>query len=139
MAERLGLHPADLRCVSLLGLESGPHTTGEIAKLTGLTSGSATVWWTGWRGGLVERRPDLHDRRKMLVSLAARRGPEIEAAWEIPGRAFGEALGEFTDEDTRERSGSGNGVQTCVHRDKVSLGGRTGGTQKLQAIVQLCL
>ncbi|MCT9142697.1 MarR family winged helix-turn-helix transcriptional regulator [Streptomyces violarus] len=100
MAERLGLHPTDLQCVSLLGLEPGPHTTGEIAKLTGLTSGSATRLVDRLeKAGLVERRPDIHDRRKMLVSLAARRSPEIEAAWEIPGRAFDEALEEFTDEE----------------------------------------
>ncbi|MGI5426717.1 MarR family winged helix-turn-helix transcriptional regulator [Streptomyces sp. CA-179760] len=100
LAERLGLHPTDLQCVSLLGLEPGPHTTGEIAKLTGLTSGSATRLVDRLeKAGLVERRPGVDDRRKVLVSLAARRSPEVDAAWEIPGRAFGEALEEFTDDE----------------------------------------
>ncbi|UBU18496.1 MarR family winged helix-turn-helix transcriptional regulator [Nonomuraea gerenzanensis] len=100
MAERLGLHPTDLQCLSLLGLEPGPHTTGDIAKLTGLTSGSATRLVDRLeKAGLAERRPDTHDRRKMLVSLTAQRGPELETAWEGPGRAFDQALDDFTDDE----------------------------------------
>ncbi|MGW0475968.1 MarR family winged helix-turn-helix transcriptional regulator [Streptomyces coeruleorubidus] len=100
LAEQLGLHPTDLQCVSLLGLEPGPHTTGEIAKLTGLTSGAATRLVDRLeKAGLVERRPDTHDRRKTLVSLTTARTPHIEAAWEAPGRAFGQALDDFTDDE----------------------------------------
>jgi DNA-binding MarR family transcriptional regulator len=100
LAERLGLHPTDLQCVSLLGLEPGPHTTGEIAKLTGLTSGAATRLVDRLeKAGLVERRSDADDRRKTLVSLTTARTPHIEAAWEAPGRAFDHALDDFTDDE----------------------------------------
>ncbi|GGY12520.1 MarR family winged helix-turn-helix transcriptional regulator [Streptomyces djakartensis] len=100
MADRLGLHPTDLQCISLLGLEPGPLTTGEIAKLTGLTSGSATRLVDRLeRAGLVERRPDPHDRRRSLISLTARRSPEADAAWDAPGSAFAQALDDFTDDE----------------------------------------
>ncbi|GAA3017310.1 MarR family winged helix-turn-helix transcriptional regulator [Streptosporangium longisporum] len=100
MAERLGLHPTDLQCVGLLALEPGPCTTGEIAELTGLTSGSATRLVDRLqKAGLAERHPDPHDRRKMLVTLTPGRAPEIEAAWDAPGRAFGQALEDFTDDE----------------------------------------
>ncbi|MFC8197946.1 MarR family winged helix-turn-helix transcriptional regulator [Streptomyces sp. NPDC057298] len=100
MAEHLGLHPTDLQCVSLLALEPGPRTTGEIAELTGLTSGSATRLVDRLqKAGLAERHPDAHDRRKMLVSLTADRSPEIEAAWDAPGEAFDRALDDFTDDE----------------------------------------
>jgi DNA-binding MarR family transcriptional regulator len=100
LADRLGLHPTDLQCVSLLDLEPEPLTTGEIAKLTGLTSGSATRLVDRLeRAHLVERRPDPQDRRKTLVSLTTQRGAELEAAWHAPGSAFAEALDGFTDED----------------------------------------
>ncbi|MEV0622471.1 MarR family transcriptional regulator [Nonomuraea sp. NPDC050404] len=100
MAERLGLHPTDLQCVSLLGLEPGPHTIGEIAKLTGLTAGAATRLVDRLeKAGLAERRPDAHDRRKMLVSLTSQRSPEVDAAWETPGRAFNQALDGFADDE----------------------------------------
>ncbi|MBC3988569.1 MarR family transcriptional regulator [Streptomyces sp. AC563] len=98
MAERLGLHPTDLQCVSLLGLEPRPRAIGEIAKLTGLTSGSATRLVDRLeRAGLVARQPDPDDRRKMLVTLTAHRAPDVEAAWAEPGRAFDRALDDFTD------------------------------------------
>ncbi|WP_217250978.1 MarR family winged helix-turn-helix transcriptional regulator [Streptomyces sp. AC602_WCS936] len=100
MAERLGLHSTDLQCVSLLALEPGPRTTGEIAELTGLTSGSATRLVDRLeKAGLVERHPDPRDRRKMLVTLTRGRAPEVEAAWDTPGRAFGQALEDFTDDE----------------------------------------
>ncbi|GGO57060.1 MarR family winged helix-turn-helix transcriptional regulator [Streptomyces lasiicapitis] len=100
MADRLGLHPTDLQCVSLLGLEPDPLTTGEIAKLTGLTSGSATRLVDRLlRAGLVERHPDPHDRRRTRISLTADRAPELTAAWDAPGTAFAEALDEFTEEE----------------------------------------
>ncbi|MFF7314298.1 MarR family transcriptional regulator [Streptomyces sp. NPDC008137] len=100
MAEHLGLHPTDLQCVSLLALEPGPRTTGEIAELTGLTSGSATRLVDRLqKAGLAERHADAHDRRKMLVSLTSGRTPEIEAAWNTPGKAFDEALEAFTDDE----------------------------------------
>ncbi|MFD7550254.1 MarR family winged helix-turn-helix transcriptional regulator [Streptomyces sp. NPDC059816] len=100
MAERLGLHPTDLQCVSLLVLEPGPRTTGEIAELTGLTSGSATRLVDRLqKAGLAERHPDARDRRKMLVTLTPDRNPEIEAAWEAPGEAFDRALDDFTEDE----------------------------------------
>jgi DNA-binding MarR family transcriptional regulator len=100
LADHLGLHPTDLQCVSLLDLEPEPLTTGEIAKLTGLTSGSATRLVDRLeRAGLVERSPDPHDRRKTLVSLVAQRGAEVEAAWDVPGSTFTRALDDFTDDE----------------------------------------
>lgn len=100
MAEHLGLHPTDLQCVSLLALEPRLRTTGEIAELTGLTSGSATRLVDRLeKAGLVERHPDPHDRRKMLVTLPHGRTPEIEAAWDTPGKAFDQALEDFTDDE----------------------------------------
>ncbi|MEU2719069.1 MarR family winged helix-turn-helix transcriptional regulator [Streptomyces smyrnaeus] len=100
MAERLGLHPTDLQCVSLLGLEPEPLTTGEIAKLTGLTSGSATRLVDRLeRAGLVEKGPDPHDRRKTRVTPSTRRAGELAAAWEAPGAAFASALDTFTTEE----------------------------------------
>ncbi|MFD4830035.1 MarR family winged helix-turn-helix transcriptional regulator [Streptomyces uncialis] len=98
LADRLGLHPTDLQCVSLLGLDPRPRTTGEIAKLTGLTSGSATRLVDRLeRAGLAGRSPDPHDRRKTLVSLTTRRASEVDAAWDTPAKAFAAALDDFTD------------------------------------------
>lgn len=102
LANRLGLHPTDLQCLGLLELEAEPLSTGEIAKLIGLTSGSATRLVDRLeKAGFIIRTPDPLDRRKALVSLATRRGAEADEAWEEPGNAFADVLADFsTDELT---------------------------------------
>src|ERR1043165_2223548 len=68
VADRIGLHPTDLQCLNLLTLEGGPVTTGRIAQLTGLTTGSATRLVDRLeKAGYVVRRRDAADRRKVLV------------------------------------------------------------------------
>lgn len=98
LADRLGLHPTDLQCVSLLDLEAGPLCTGAIARLTGLTPGSATRLVDRLeKAGLVERHADPGDRRKALVALAPDALARIGAAWDVPGRAFSDVLEGYTD------------------------------------------
>jgi DNA-binding MarR family transcriptional regulator len=99
MADRIGLHPTDVQCIALLDLEPGPVTTGEIARLTGLASGSASRLVDRLeKAGFVERHADPNDRRRALVALAPDAAARISAAWETPGRAFGAVLERYTDE-----------------------------------------
>ncbi|MFI5985795.1 MarR family winged helix-turn-helix transcriptional regulator [Streptomyces sp. NPDC051555] len=98
MADHVGLHPTDLQCIALLDIEPGPVSTGDIARLTGLTSGSATRLVDRMvKAGIVERQADPHDRRRSLVALAPEARARIGAAWETPGRAFGEVLASYSD------------------------------------------
>jgi DNA-binding MarR family transcriptional regulator len=100
MADHLDLHPTDLQCVALLDLESGPVSTGEIARLTGLTPGSATRLVDRLaKTGLVVRQADQKDRRRALVELAPAAHARIAAAWDAPGQAFGKALETYTDSE----------------------------------------
>ncbi|WP_246147771.1 MarR family winged helix-turn-helix transcriptional regulator [Nonomuraea turkmeniaca] len=100
MADRLGIHPTDLQCVALLDLESDPVSSGEIARLTGLTPGAATRLVDRLdKVGLVVRQSDPDDRRRTLVALAPEARARISSAWEIPGKAFGEALDRYDDEE----------------------------------------
>ncbi|MER7846350.1 MarR family transcriptional regulator [Kitasatospora sp. NPDC096077] len=70
VADHLGMHPTDVQCLNLLTLEDGPVTTGRIAELTGLTSGSATRLVDRLeKAGLVVRRRDETDRRRVLVAV----------------------------------------------------------------------
>lgn len=99
LADRIGLHPTDVQCIALLDLETGPVTTGEIARLTGLASGSASRLVDRLeKAGFVERLPDPNDRRRALVALVPDATTRIAAVWETPGAAFGAMLGGFTDE-----------------------------------------
>ncbi|NUW32967.1 MarR family transcriptional regulator [Nonomuraea sp. SMC257] len=98
MADRLGLHPTDLQCLALLDLEDEPVTTGHIARLTGLTPGSASRLVDRLeKAGLAVREADPEDRRRSLVSLAPGVSERIGQAWDTPGAAYGDVLRSYTD------------------------------------------
>lgn len=83
VADHLGLHPTDLQCLNLLGLEAGPVTTGRVAELTGLTTGSATRLVDRLeRAGYVTRARDTADRRRVLVTTVPERMAGFGAVWE---------------------------------------------------------
>lgn len=64
----LGLGPADLRCLDWL--VDGPKTAGALASATGLRPAATTALLDRLEAkGLVERRPDEHDRRRVLVRM----------------------------------------------------------------------
>ncbi|MEV8595070.1 MarR family transcriptional regulator [Streptomyces sp. NPDC052012] len=86
VADHLGLHPTDLQCLNLLTLEGGPVTTGRIAELTGLTTGSATRLVDRLeRAGYVVRERDAGDRRRVLVATVPERAAEFGRMWERLG------------------------------------------------------
>ena len=67
VAFRLGLHPTDHKVMSILE-RHGAMSAGEIAELTGLATGSVTALVDRLeQRGFARRRPDLHDRRRVIV------------------------------------------------------------------------
>ncbi|MDQ0582669.1 MarR family winged helix-turn-helix transcriptional regulator [Streptomyces rishiriensis] len=86
LADRLGLHPTDLQCLNLLMLEREPVTTGRVAGLTGLTTGSATRLVDRLeKAGYVVRERDAADRRRVLVVTVPERIAEFTGMWERLG------------------------------------------------------
>ena len=80
-ADRLGLHSTDWGCVLLLDEAlPEPLTAGQLAELTGLTTGAVTgVLDRLESAGFVRRERDVGDRRRVIVRLVpeamARIGP----------------------------------------------------------------
>ena len=67
VAERLGLGPADHKCLDLL-LRLGPMPAGELADKSGLTTGAITgVIDRLERAGYAARASDPNDRRRVVV------------------------------------------------------------------------
>ncbi len=67
MASQLGVTMTDLECLNLVAA-GGDVTAGALAASTGLTTGAITGAIDRLeRAGLVERRSDETDRRKVLV------------------------------------------------------------------------
>jgi DNA-binding MarR family transcriptional regulator len=82
VAERLGIGPADHKCLDLLH-ERGPMTGSELAGLTGLTTGAVTgVVARLERAGYLHREADPHDRRKQMLRPSAEQVREIKHVFE---------------------------------------------------------
>jgi DNA-binding MarR family transcriptional regulator len=70
VGRRLGLGPADLRCLDWLA--DGPKTAGQLATATGLKPAATTALIDRLSDkGLVERVADPSDRRRVLVQMTA--------------------------------------------------------------------
>jgi DNA-binding MarR family transcriptional regulator len=66
-ADRLNLNVLHLHCANMLRL-MGPMTAGQLAELTGLTTGAVTGMIDRLeRVGYVRRESDPHDRRRVVV------------------------------------------------------------------------
>lgn len=100
VADRLGMHPTDVQCLNLLTLAAEPRTTGQIAELTGLTSGSATRLVDRLeRGGYVRRERDAHDRRKVLVRLDEDRLAEFGRLWAELSEGWDAIFDDYTEKE----------------------------------------
>ncbi|HEX5404617.1 MAG TPA: MarR family transcriptional regulator [Pseudonocardiaceae bacterium] len=98
IADKVGLHVTDLRCLNLLRL-SGPATPGELAAATGLTTGAITRMVDRMlAAGYVRREHDPVDRRRVIVSVAPERIAEIGPLYDRVAAGWAELLTDYTDE-----------------------------------------
>ena len=71
LADRLGINPIDYQVLNLLDL-FGPATPGDLAQLTGLSSGGMTVVIDRLEHAhYIERERNPRDRRSVIVRFAA--------------------------------------------------------------------
>lgn len=71
VATRMGVTASDLQCLFVLS-RRGASTPGQIAADIGLTTGSASRMVERLLvAGLVDRAPDPHDRRRVVVTARA--------------------------------------------------------------------
>ncbi|MEB3966689.1 MarR family winged helix-turn-helix transcriptional regulator [Streptomyces kunmingensis] len=98
VADHIGLHPTDLQCLNLLTLEKAPVTTGRIAELTGLTTGSATRLVDRLeKAGYVVRERDTADRRRVLVVPVPAKVAEFGRMWDRLGTGWSALFDDLDD------------------------------------------
>lgn len=98
VADRLGLHVSDLRCLTIL-LDAGSLLAGEIGERTGLTTGAVTRMVDRLeRAGYVRREPDPADRRRVIVSPVAERMATIAPLYAGMAQAWATAMSGYDDE-----------------------------------------
>jgi DNA-binding MarR family transcriptional regulator len=100
IAEHVGLSATDHKCLDLAVQAEHPLTAGQIAELSGLSTGAVTgVIDRLERAGFVRRVRDPHDRRKVLVEVSrgslARYGDAYDGLWS----ALDATLTDYTEDE----------------------------------------
>jgi DNA-binding MarR family transcriptional regulator len=106
LGRRLRLSPGDYLAMKHLMTSADPLGPVELGALVGLTSGSATGLVDRLeRAGHVRRRPDPHDRRRLVLEPTERALHGTEAELQPLNDALQEVAGAYTDaeRDTIER------------------------------------
>lgn len=84
VARKLGLNITDSECLSLLSIK-GVSTPKELARFTGLTTGSTTAMLDRLeKADFIQRKPNPKDRRGVLI--------EIDTKWIETARPLVEGL-----------------------------------------------
>ncbi|QBD75943.1 MarR family transcriptional regulator [Ktedonosporobacter rubrisoli] len=97
---RTGMAVTDIQVLDLLEL-MGPLTAGQLAELTGLTTGAITrILVRLEKVGLLRRERDKIDGRKIIVRLAAGKDDEQQVRSILPsvGKIWGEAASRYNEE-----------------------------------------
>lgn len=96
VADALGLHRTDLRCLDILDRD-GPMTAGRLAQLAHLSPGAMTALLDRVeRAGLAKRRRDTEDRRRVLVGVTPKLRRLAAQVYPPPDEAA-QALARYSD------------------------------------------
>ncbi|MCC6314378.1 MAG: MarR family transcriptional regulator [Thermomicrobiales bacterium] len=100
VAERVGVRSADLEALDLLVM-NGPMTAGQLAELTGLTTGAVTGLVDRLeRLGYARREADPSDRRRVIVRAVEEAiARDLEPAYAGLSEAIDRLLAEYDETD----------------------------------------
>src|SRR5260221_12645091 len=103
VADCLGIAATDHKCLGFIADADHPVTAGELATITGLTTGAITGVIDRLEGaGLAFRERDPRDRRRVVVTAAPSAHARVAPLFEGVGRARRKLAPGF---DDREREG----------------------------------
>ncbi|QBD79899.1 MarR family transcriptional regulator [Ktedonosporobacter rubrisoli] len=100
VADRLGINAGDLECLGILS-RVGPVTAGQLAGLTGLSTGAVTGLVDRLeKAGYVRRWRDQEDRRRVIIQLVREKAlQEIEPLFGSLARVIKEHSALYSDEE----------------------------------------
>ena len=99
VARKLGLNSTDGECLSLLSIK-GVSTPTELARYTGLTSGSTTAMLDRLeRTQFIRRKPNPRDRRGVLIEISEKWSETAGPLVRDVQQAHAELIASYSDED----------------------------------------
>ena len=121
IADRAGLNLTDQQTLNLLDLQ-GPATPGELARLTGLTTGGVTVVLDRLEtAGYITRKPNPHDRRSIIVHVVPARLRQLKASYRSINRQLDQLFAGYDRGDLEivlEFFSRTNAVRSWISRPK---------------------
>jgi DNA-binding MarR family transcriptional regulator len=98
-AHSLGVVHTDFKTADILN-ETGPLTAGELAKVTGLSTGSVTALIDRLElAGYVRREKDPNDRRRVLIAPIEERKAVIKEHYLLLNKAMTELCSKYNEEE----------------------------------------
>ncbi len=103
IAQTVGLNATDTKCIDLvLRAPEGMLTAGQIAELSGLTTGAVThILNRLEKRGFIERRRDAHDRRKVFVRVCEASLVPLQPRYEAIGHRYMRLVEQYDERELR--------------------------------------
>lgn len=99
IAQQIGMNSSDLQCAELL-VRMGPLTAGQLAELSGLTTGAITgVVDRLERAGWAKREADSKDRRRVIIRALPQDSPAESSLYNPYTEAMSDLLADYNDEE----------------------------------------
>jgi DNA-binding MarR family transcriptional regulator len=99
IALKLGLNPTDHKALGFIE-RAGTMTAGQLAELTGLTTGAITgIIDRLEKAGFVQRIRSIHDRRQVMIQPIPERAQAIHQLFESIGQSMMELTEQYSDRD----------------------------------------
>ena len=97
IANHLGMHITDMECMDFL-MQAKSATAGDLAKLTGLTTGAITgVIRRLEKGGFITHEQDSADKRKVIVKPVMKKLVEGMALYQSFAKDWQKIIANYSD------------------------------------------
>lgn len=99
IAQKVGMNASDLQCAEFL-VRMGPLTAGQLAELSGLTTGAITgVIDRLEKAGWVKRENDPNDRRRVIIRPIPQDSPATAGLYTPYTEVMSELLANYDDNE----------------------------------------
>ncbi|MGW8185550.1 MAG: MarR family winged helix-turn-helix transcriptional regulator [Candidatus Moraniibacteriota bacterium] len=99
VAESSGIHITDTKCLDFLTTAQSA-TAGDLAKVTGLTTGAITAVIDRMeKAGFIKRVADSNDRRKIIIKLLIKHPKHLQIAHNLFANQMPKILSEYTSDE----------------------------------------
>lgn len=99
VAESSGIHITDIKCLDFL-IEAQSATAGDLARITGLTTGAITAVIDRMeKAGFIKRVADSNDRRKIIIKLLVKHPKHLQIAHSLFANQMPKILSGYTSDE----------------------------------------